>query len=280
MTGVFTEEDIVVSYLYDKYKAPSLLNADVDANGRVAIGDATVIQKHLADILTLTDEQLILADVDYSGIVNIKDATMIQKHLADMDVSIGTLTVNYYKLIETDGELAVDGNMELVFSETIQYRVGAEYNIKPIKITRYVLNKEMSDSTKGVMPAGNVTLDFYYEYATDGVTVYAAHLDPEAIWTPCLWAWSAKGNAFTSWPGARMEAGENGWFFVETELPTDNFSIIISNNGSPQTSDYTGLEGSEVWIVIDDYNMANQGKFIKIYDEEPDLEALRAEAVQ
>ncbi|MBE6737949.1 MAG: type I pullulanase [Ruminococcaceae bacterium] len=279
VAGKFTEEDIVVTYLYDKYVAPSLLKADIDSNGRVAIGDATTIQKHLASIITLDDEKLMLGDVDYSGVTNVKDVTMIQKYLADFEVSIGNMTVNYYKLIENDAEPAIDANMELVSSETVEYRVGAEYNIKPMKITRYVLNKEMSDSTKGIMPAGNITLEFYYEYATDGVTIYAAHLDETATWTPCLWAWSSKGNAFSSWPGARMEEGENGWFFVDTELPTDNFSIIISNNGTPQTADYASLSGSELWIVIDDYNTANKGNFITIYEEEPDLAALRAAAI-
>ncbi len=269
VTGNFTEEDIVVTYLYDKYVAPSLLNADVDSNGKVNIADVTAIQKHLVSIITLSDVQLELGDVDYSGTTNIKDATMIQKHLAGFDVSFGWMTVNHHKVHET-------GEVEIVSSETVEYRVGAEYSIKPIKITRYVLNKEISDSAKGVMPAGSLVVDFYYEYATDGVTIYAAHLDPEATWAPCLWAWSSKGNAFSSWPGAKMEVGENGWFFVDTELPTDNFSIIISNNGTPQTADYANLSGSELWIVIDDYNVANKGNFITIYDEEPDLAALRA----
>jgi len=270
-TGKFTEEDIVVTYLYESYVAPSLLSADVDSNGKVNIADVTAIQKHLVSIITLTEEQLKLGDVDYSGATNIKDATMIQKYLAGFDVSFGSMTVNHHKVLET-------GEIEIVSSETLEYRVGAEYSVKPMKITRYVLNKDISDNTKGVMPAGSLTLDFYYEYATDGVTIYAAHLDPEATWTPCLWAWSAKGNAFSSWPGGKMEAGENGWFFIDTELPTDNFSIIISNNGTPQTADYANLSGSELWIVIDDAKVANKGNFITIYDEEPDLAALRAAA--
>ena len=50
----------------------------------------------------------------------------------------------------------------------------------------------------------------------------------------------------------------------------DNSSRIIGY--------YNGLSGGEIWVVIDDYNVVNNTKFVTIYDEKPDLEALRAEA--
>lgn len=272
-TGKYTEEDIVVTYAYDKYVAPSLLKADIDNNGRVAIGDATIIQKHLAGIVTLADENQALGDVDYNGTMNIKDATMIQKYLAGFDVSIGKLNANYYMILE-------DGTKELVQSDSMQYRVGAEYKIKPIKISKYAVNKELTTNAEGVLTTGTTTVNFYYEKAETGVTIYAAHLDETQEWVPSIWAWSSKGNAFSSWPGGKMTMGEDGWYVLDTNLPTDDFSLIVSNNGTPQTADYTGLGGTEVWIIIDDSKVVNQGKFITIYDEEPDLQALRAEYAQ
>ena len=273
VTGKYAESDTVVTYLYNKYVAPSLKNADIDGNGRVAIGDATIIQKHLAGIVSLTDDKQTLGDVDYNGTMNIKDATMIQKHLAGFDVSIGQLNANFYMILE-------DGTQELVSSESMQYRVGAEYKVKPIKISKYAVKKELTTNAQGVLPTGTTTVNFYYEKAESGVTIYAAHLDTAQEWIPSIWAWSSKGNAFSSWPGGKMTEGEDGWYVLDTNLPTDDFSLIVSNNGSPQTADYTGLGGTEVWIVIDDSKVANQGKFITIYDEEPNLEALRAEYAQ
>ena len=275
-TGKFAEEDQVIDYIYEAYRAPSLKNADIDSNGNVNIKDATTIQKFLADLLTLTDEKLALADVDYNGTVNVKDCTMLQKDLAGIRVSVGAVTVSYYMLDE-------EGNKtELAPTETKQWRVGTQYEVKPLKFSSLDVNRALTKGkTRGILPAGTTKIEYYYEVATSGVTIYAAHLNPEVTWTPYVWAWSTKqGNAFPSWPGGAMTLGEDGWFSVETNLPRDDYSIIISNKGTPQTSDYTGLSGGEIWVVIDDYNVVNNTKFVTIYDDVPDLEALRAEAAQ
>ncbi len=273
-SGIFSEEDQVITCNYQAYKAPSLLAADVDQNGRVAIGDATTIQKYIVGLASFTDELLTLADVDYSGDVNVRDATMLRKDLAGFRVSIGTLVTNFYELDE-------EGNrVELAPSTTQTLRVGAEYKATPVKATLLDVSEELSSgNAKGILPAGTTTVDFVYVEATTGVRINAIHLDPAAEWTPNLWAWSALGSLYSSWPGAAMELGEDGWYFVDTTLPRNDYSIIISNNGTPQTADYTGLAGGEIWIVIDDYNMVNGGNFLKVYEEMPDVEALRAEAL-
>ncbi|MBQ9743185.1 MAG: serine hydrolase [Ruminococcus sp.] len=64
---------------------PDLLCGDSDEDGKVNIKDATAIQKHIADLIKLSNSGLLMADVDASGLVNVKDATVIQKHLAGMD---------------------------------------------------------------------------------------------------------------------------------------------------------------------------------------------------
>ena len=58
------------------------LSGDADGDRQVNIKDATAIQKHIANLETLTEEGCILADVDGSEDVNIKDATAIQKFIA------------------------------------------------------------------------------------------------------------------------------------------------------------------------------------------------------
>lgn len=57
---------------------------DVDMDGEITISDVTVIQKSLADVITLTDEAASLADVDKDGSVSIDDATTIQKYVAEV----------------------------------------------------------------------------------------------------------------------------------------------------------------------------------------------------
>ena len=55
---------------------------DTNLDGAVNIKDATLIQKHIAEIAVIDANAMELADVDASGSVNVKDATLIQKYVA------------------------------------------------------------------------------------------------------------------------------------------------------------------------------------------------------
>ena len=55
---------------------------DVNLDSDVNIKDATLIQKHLANLSVINDLQLSLADVDGKVGVNIKDVTHLQKWIA------------------------------------------------------------------------------------------------------------------------------------------------------------------------------------------------------
>lgn len=57
---------------------------DVDMDGKVNVKDATLVQKSIAGLVTLTDKQTFLADADLDTNVNIKDATYIQKQVAGL----------------------------------------------------------------------------------------------------------------------------------------------------------------------------------------------------
>lgn len=59
---------------------------DVNLDGSLTIDDVTNIQKYIAYMIDLTDEQEILADVNGDGSVDIDDATLIQKTLAGIAV--------------------------------------------------------------------------------------------------------------------------------------------------------------------------------------------------
>lgn len=58
---------------------------DVDMDGVLSILDATKIQRHLASLDTLTDEQKDLADIDNDTKISIMDATKIQRILAMLE---------------------------------------------------------------------------------------------------------------------------------------------------------------------------------------------------
>ena len=65
--------------------AARYLCGDADLNGAVEITDATAIQRHLADLIKLSDMALKAADTDQNGYVDIFDATAIQRYLAELD---------------------------------------------------------------------------------------------------------------------------------------------------------------------------------------------------
>lgn len=67
-----------------EYVDPLILG-DCDLSGVVNIKDATLIQKHAANMLTLIGDGAICADAYTDDKINIKDATIIQKHIAKID---------------------------------------------------------------------------------------------------------------------------------------------------------------------------------------------------
>ena len=82
-----TEYEVVVFEIANELKNQALCG-DVNCDGKVDIMDATAIQKHIAGLVTLTDEGYALADVDGTEIVNVMDATAIQKYLAGIEKSL------------------------------------------------------------------------------------------------------------------------------------------------------------------------------------------------
>ena len=61
------------------------LIGDTNLDGIISISDATAIQRHLAEIESISDEQLVLADTNGDGKIDIGDATHLQKYLAEFD---------------------------------------------------------------------------------------------------------------------------------------------------------------------------------------------------
>ena len=74
-----------IEYRYD----PTILMGDVNGDGSVTVQDATVLQKYLAGLVTLSDEQLAVADTNGDGSVTVADATVIQKYLAGLVTVLG-----------------------------------------------------------------------------------------------------------------------------------------------------------------------------------------------
>lgn len=62
----------------------TILYGDVNNDGIINVTDATLVQKHAADLLKLSDDELKRADVNFDGVVNVHDSTLIRKYIAGL----------------------------------------------------------------------------------------------------------------------------------------------------------------------------------------------------
>lgn len=76
------EDEIGGTFVIKAVGATRIVQGDADLDGTLTIMDATCIQRYLAQLSTLTSEQLSFADYDKDEIVSILDATLIQFALA------------------------------------------------------------------------------------------------------------------------------------------------------------------------------------------------------
>lgn len=80
VTGALT-----VTVTTEKSETPSNYTlGDVNSDGVISVADATLVQKHAAEMITLTGDALLAADTNKDGFVTVADATLIQKYAAEM----------------------------------------------------------------------------------------------------------------------------------------------------------------------------------------------------
>lgn len=264
VNGVFSDNDAVVNYYYDRYIPSSLTveNGDVNGDNSLSIIDATTIQRHLALLQQLSSDSLKKADYDYSKNVDIIDATTLQRFLAKLDVGVCSLTVNY---VSDDGK-------DIASPHVTEVRLGYEYTTTPIENVFYRLSNT-PENASGIV-SGNTAVNYTYKYTADTITAHIKH-DGDLTWNPHLWAWAdnADGtksvNCFPGWPGVELtECDENGWFTTQFGVPVDYiYSIIVNSGGSVQTENYTDLTAPEIWVVIHDQEATTTGYWISVYDD-------------
>lgn len=76
---------VSMAFTVSAYSDSFYSNGDVDLDGRLSIGDGTEIQRGLAEIKILTEQQKKLADFNLDGEVNILDVTKIQSVLTELE---------------------------------------------------------------------------------------------------------------------------------------------------------------------------------------------------
>ncbi|MDD5923393.1 MAG: leucine-rich repeat protein [Clostridia bacterium] len=63
---------------------PQGTTGDINGDGKVTMEDVVILQKHIAKLVSFTDEQKLLADVDHDGKITMVDVTTMQKYIAKL----------------------------------------------------------------------------------------------------------------------------------------------------------------------------------------------------
>lgn len=64
--------------------ADNVMLGDVTNDQLITVADATIVQKHAAEMLVLTGDAALAADTSKDGLITVADATLIQKYAAEM----------------------------------------------------------------------------------------------------------------------------------------------------------------------------------------------------
>ena len=113
--------------------------------------------------------------------------------------------------------------------------------------------KDLDPAELWITVAADGTTEVTYEdpnaLKAEVITVYAKV--PDDWSSPCLWAWEHPSgtNAFASWPGEALTAGEDGWYAI-TVPGWINSVIINANEGAVQTSDLRVDAGKDLYVTV------------------------------
>lgn len=199
----------------DKY-----LIGDVDFDGAIKVLDATVIQKALASIVTLSTSQLLAADCEPSGKVDIKDATIIQKYVAGVtlpDVKVGTYA---------------GGSTNPTTPEPVE--TTAPTTAEPVETTAPTTAEpvETTAPTTAEPVTEPVTEEPTTEPVDDGNKIRFA--DTRNWGSVYAYFFTGSNTVGNEWPGSAMSL--NGSYY-EIDIPEGAENVVFSSGNGAQTTD-------------------------------------------
>ncbi len=223
---------------------PKIMYGDVDMDSKISILDATFIQRHLAKLIVLTDEQITVGKVTGEEKLSILDATMIQRKLAKLIDKFPVEVANEKTTVSTSaGDVAT--LLATVKADLSKYYTYSSYD-QYMAVKKCVM---ILDYTGDTSQTAYDELDSLYNellaiiegtggMVGDTIDVYFTNTHS---WSPVYaYVWSGSGN--NGWPGEVMESVGKNEFQQEVfkiTLETGKYDNIIFSNGtsSKQTVD-------------------------------------------
>lgn len=243
-TGHYTAEKQVVNYYYTPFEITA---KDVNGDGKINLKDATAMQKYMTEEIDLTAEQVKLADLNCDGKVSAVDISLFQRCINDEEINaFGQVVVRYVD--------AATGK-EIAPSVETRNRVGTKYNTDAKEINYYTLDEtNLPTNAAGTYGLNTITVTYFYNFKASSFTINVK-LQEGQTWVPNLYVWEEGNTAVTgSWPGTKMELGEDGWYKLSFACG-GSYNWIV-NTGSNQTIDNMDYS-SDIWVVM---NVAKPNK--------------------
>lgn len=191
-----------------------ILRGDADQDKVVCILDATMMQRHIANIKALSADGALAADIDSSDAVEATDVTLLQRYLIGMS--------NQYKIEQI---FYVDGDAPTPTTAP-QPTTAPEPTTAPQPTS--APEPDPTDAPEPTTVEGPITFLLTDNFGWGSAYVYA---------------WDANGNALCGeWPGAaQAETITNG--YGETQfrctVPEGAVGVILNNGNGAQTEDIT-----------------------------------------
>lgn len=200
--------------------APSttVLVGDANQDGTIDVNDVTAIQRHSAEILTLTGNAAVAGDVDRDGMIDVIDATLVQYHIAGVTKS-GSYCGTY---VEPDDPLPTTAPTTAP-ATTVAPTTAAPTTVAPTTASTYV----------------------YYKNTNGWSTVKAYY-------------WSDSNTSLTTWPGVSMTSLGNNVWRVSVPSEATKIIFNNGNSGSGNQTDNINLDGygkiydSGTWSTYDE----------------------------
>ncbi len=249
----------------------ALYLGDADMDFVVNIKDATLVQKHIAQIETLIGDALITADADQDEKITIKDATVIQKFVASLyvDTPVGELIDNFVTPTETttipednttattepttapiEPEEKMDTNITIYFSN----------NKKWTSVYAYLYN-EAAQKENATWPGVKMTLHSINDY---GEQIYMMDVDVSQYNRVVF----NNGNKTQSM-NAAVSVASSGFYIAadtpKTSLPLGVYAFDEANYGKQTTVKLNYPDGYQKPITIWTPNGYDPADTSKVY---------------
>ncbi len=257
---------------------PTYMIGDADGNSKINIKDATLIQKHLAKLITLSDIEIVAGDANEDGKLNVKDATEIQKHLANLpsnnhigmeivtpDTKPAETTVIPWAtetIPNTSTEIATKDEETTIATDPATTVVTAPYDATESATATEATSAATSEAptetaATSEAPAETTTTTEIPTESTSATTTAPIEEDESIILffrDKCKWNeiyiyyWNEHNSQDISWPGIPMELVQedtNGNIY-KAEIPASSTGVVFNGNGGMcQTRDITEFKNGD-----------------------------------